>query len=360
MIIDKKEIEGLEPVTEGYKVFNNDWTAYGNYCYADENGNVEGVVHKQEGFPYKCRNGLHLCENPLDCFDYYPCVQWNKFAKVRGYGQISINDFDSKVAVEILEIVKVLTFDEFLEEIISYDGDIRTERDIVINSDGIFNSACINDSRGISTSIGIASSHGVHDSRGVDISKGISNSRDISNCFGISHGESMICAYGVNYGYNIRDSYGLNNVHEIDSSFGIVESCGVISSKSVYKGDGIVKSIGVYNCKYIKNCHGICNSILCINTQGNNLLFNKEVTSARIMKIFADIASITSNWFPNFTNVRALQEKEDYPKYISPEDISSVLSIKAYKEMPKELVEYFKSLPEFDPEVFEEITGIEV
>ena len=34
MIIDRKEIEGLEPVAEGYKIFNNDWTAnYGNNLF---------------------------------------------------------------------------------------------------------------------------------------------------------------------------------------------------------------------------------------------------------------------------------------------------------------------------------------
>ena len=109
MIVDRSVLNGLLPVAEGYKIFNNDWTAnYGNnYCYADENGNVEGVVHRQEGFPNRCKNGLHFCENPLDCFTYYPFVQWNKFAKVKGYGNISRGNKNSKVAVEILEIVKV-------------------------------------------------------------------------------------------------------------------------------------------------------------------------------------------------------------------------------------------------------------
>ena len=87
---------------------------------ADKDGNVEGIVHRQEGFPDKCHNGLHFCENPLDCFTYYPFVQWNKFAKVRGYGHISKDNKDSKVAVEILEIVKVLSFVEFVDEIKIY------------------------------------------------------------------------------------------------------------------------------------------------------------------------------------------------------------------------------------------------
>lgn len=32
----------------------------------------------------------------------------------------------------------------------------------------------------------------------------------------------------------------------------------------------------------------------------------------------------------------------------------------AYKDMPEKLIEYFKSLPEFNAEIFTEITGIEV
>ena len=109
MIVDRSVLNGFQVVAEGYKIFNYDWTAnYGdNYCYADKDGNVEGVVHRQEGFPDKCHNGLHFCENPLDCFNYYPFVQWNKFAKVRGYGHISKDNEDRKVADEILEIVKV-------------------------------------------------------------------------------------------------------------------------------------------------------------------------------------------------------------------------------------------------------------
>ena len=31
----------------------------------------------------------------------------------------------------------------------------------------------------------------------------------------------------------------------------------------------------------------------------------------------------------------------------------------AYKDMPKELIDYFKKLPEFDAEIFNEITGLE-
>lgn len=133
MIIDRKEIEGLKPVAEGYKVFNNDWTTCGNYCYVDENGNVEGVVHKQEGIIEVCDNGFHFCELPFNCLRFYPCRRWNKFAKVKGYGQISKNNNNTKVAVEILEIVKVLTFDEFVDEVEKYSQVVRNSSDVSEN-----------------------------------------------------------------------------------------------------------------------------------------------------------------------------------------------------------------------------------
>ena len=40
--------------------------------------------------------------------------------------------------------------------------------------------------------------------------------------------------------------------------------------------------------------------------------------------------------------------------------IKEVDNATAYKDMPKKLIEYFKSLPEFDAEIFTEITGIDV
>ncbi len=169
MIVDRSILNGLSPVAEGYKIFNNDWTAnYGNnYCYADENGNVEGVVHKQKGFPKKCSNGLHFCENPLDCFNFYPFVQWNKFAKVRGYGAIAKDDENTKVAVEILEIVKVLSWDEFLEEIKRYT------KEFLINENGY----------GIMDGFGIENSYGINECKYIKDCKGLSNS---IMCIGMS------------------------------------------------------------------------------------------------------------------------------------------------------------------------------
>ena len=287
MIVDRSVLNGLLPVAEGYKIFNNDWTAnYGNnYCYADENGNVEGVVHRQEGFPNRCKNGLHFCENPLDCFTYYPFVQWNKFAKVKGYGNISRGNKNSKVAVEILEIVKVLSWDEFLEEIKTCTKD-KTAKD---------------------------------------------------NSYGISNG------YGINFGFGISDSYGVSQSRGISYGYGIENSC------------------GISDCMYIKNCKGLYNSIMCLDESGKNKLFNKEIDETRIVRMICEVKDIAIGWYPKFTNAFDLRAANgnDWKSTPAPK-IKGVEAKEAYKDMPKELVEYFKALPEFDGDIFKEITGIEV
>ena len=116
MLVSRDIIKDLTPVAEGYKIFNNDWTAdQGKYDFKDPvTGKAVGTVHQVVGKIVCCENGFHFCENPLDCLGYYPMMQWNKFAKVRGYGQIDRHNEDSKIAVEILEIVEALTWDDFL------------------------------------------------------------------------------------------------------------------------------------------------------------------------------------------------------------------------------------------------------
>lgn len=275
MIVDRSVLNGLQVVAEDYKIFNYDWTAnYGdNYCYADVDGNVEGVVHRQEGFPDKCHNGLHFCENPLDCFNYYPFVQWNKFAKVRGYGAISKDDKDSKVAVEILEIVKILSINEFIDEIKEYTKNKYVE--------------------------------------------------------------------GISIGFGISDSYGISNGYGIRIGFGISDSC------------------GIYNCYYIKKCEGLAYSIMCINETGRYKLFNSDIGRERFDEVEENIREYADGWYPKFTNAFDYYEKEKKWECVPAPRIEGVDDKTVYKDMPKKLIEYFKSLPEFNAEIFTAITGIE-
>ena len=116
--IDPSELDGKEPIAVGYKIFNYDWTGCGGYCYADENGNVEGSVHTVTGKLSKCGWGLHYCENPVDCMWYRDLAQWNKFALVEAYDE-NIKDTDKDVC-RTLKIKKVLSFDEMADACKNY------------------------------------------------------------------------------------------------------------------------------------------------------------------------------------------------------------------------------------------------
>ena len=361
MIIDKKEIDGLTPVAEGYKIFNNDWTAnFGNnYCYADGNGNVEGTVHKQEGFPKRCKNGLHFCENPLDCFRYYPVVQWNKFAKVRGYGHISRGDRDTKVAVEILEITKVLSFNDFLNEIKEYSK--ISDGSIIRYDYGINHGSGISNGYGISYGSGVSNSSGINHGCGINYGCGISDSSGISDGSGISGGAGISNGSGISGGSGISDGYGISYGFGISNGYGIRHGYGINRGSGISYGHGIENSYGIYKCKYIKNCKGLSESIMCLNTSGQNRVFNKKVGESRFEEINEKIQELRDGWCPMFTNAFDLREENGgLWENVPVPKISGISNIEAYKDMPKKLIEYFKSLPEFDSEIFKEITGIEV
>ena len=291
MIVSNDELKELKSVAEGYKVFNDDWTGYGAYYYGDSNGNIEGTIHKVSGDIKLCTNGFHFCTELLDCMKYYGIIQWNKFAKVKGYGKSDKSKEDSKLAVEYLEIVKELSWEEFIKEIYknikSYDG--------------------------------ISNGYGISDGRG------------ISNGYGISDGRGISYGYGISNGRGISEGYGISN------------------------------SFGIYNCYFIDNCNGLSKSIMCIGQSGENYLFNKKTDETRIDEIIYTIKEMMGSWYPKFTNAFDLFDKNNKKwEYVPAFGITVVDKKIAYKDMPEDLIKYFKELPEFDADIFKKITGIEI
>ena len=251
--IDPSELDGKEPIATGYKIFNWDWTGYGGYCYADENGDVEGSVHTVTGELSKCGWGLHFCENPVDCMQYRDLIQWNKFALVEAYDEnIECND---KNVCRTLKIKKVLSFGEMVDACKNYQD----------------------------------------------------------NGYGISNG------YGIRNGYGISDGSGINNS------------------------------------KHCTKCEGISRCLFCYGLEGAKLmLFNKPISEDRFNEVFEKLG----DWYPNFTNAEELKAKYGNGEWESTPApaISGRTAREAYAEMPDELREYIKSLPEYDEEIFRAIT----
>jgi hypothetical protein len=165
--ISEKEIEGMPVLATGYKMFKNDWTTkHGQYDYKDEKGDVLGSIHKVEGELIKCKWGLHFSKLPHNCFNFYESIPWNKFAKVEAYKECFDVDDGKKSVASILKIIKIYTFDEFIDL-------IKKE---LQNSDGVTNSKGVNYSDGVNYSYGVFNSKGVNDSKGVNNSDGVNYS----------------------------------------------------------------------------------------------------------------------------------------------------------------------------------------
>ncbi|MSS63161.1 pentapeptide repeat-containing protein [Velocimicrobium porci] len=90
---------------KGYKVFNQDWTCRGKQYNCPGNFEEEGKLEV-------CEHGMHFCENAADCFNYYDFDSNNKVAEVIAYGTV-LKEGD-KSCTDKLEIVREIPWDEVL------------------------------------------------------------------------------------------------------------------------------------------------------------------------------------------------------------------------------------------------------
>ena len=90
----------------GYKVFNPDWTCRGKAYTCP--GTFEEDVN-----PTVCEIGMHFCKKAADCFNYYPFDSRYHVAEVRACGTIIENN--DKCCTNKLEIVREIPWSELLK-----------------------------------------------------------------------------------------------------------------------------------------------------------------------------------------------------------------------------------------------------
>ena len=93
---------------KGYKVFNSDWTCRGFQFEV-------GKVFEEDVTPVCCDKGFHFCTKASDCFSYYKFDPNNKVAEVEALGEIDSNDEDSKCCTNKIKIVREINWQEVLE-----------------------------------------------------------------------------------------------------------------------------------------------------------------------------------------------------------------------------------------------------
>lgn len=98
-------MEGIK----GYKVFRPDWTC----CPGREAKQYTCPGRfEEEGEPDLCGRGMHFCINAADCFRYYDFDSNNKVAEIIAYGRVI--ERDGKCCTDKLEIVREIPWDEVL------------------------------------------------------------------------------------------------------------------------------------------------------------------------------------------------------------------------------------------------------
>ena len=334
--ITENEIKDMKPVAVGYKIFRNDWTAKSNgYDYKDENGNVLNTIHKVDGDIKECDWGLHFSLKPIDCFKFYETIPWYKFAKVEAYDQLLIGE--EKCVTNILKIIKIYTFGEFINLI---------REDLQNNASyGVYRSNGVDASDGVIYSDGVYSSDSVIYSDGVNYSKGASNSFGVSETIGVYGSNGVSSSKGVNVSNGVNWSYGVSESKGVNSSYGVDWSYGVNSSNGVNRSYGILE------------CEGISRAIFCYKKSGNLMAFNKRITEKRFNEIFTRLNSF--DWYPKFNNAEQLKGNLEWYETNIPA-IESVDNKTAWSSMPEEMLNYIKSLPEYNEKIFNKITGDEL
>ena len=187
---------------------------------------------------------------------------------------------------------------------------------------------------------------------------GVKNSDGVNESYGVNGSN------GVNWSCGINESYGVNGSNGVNESNGVNRSYGVNWSNGVNRSYGVNWSYGVNGSYGILNCFGIDREIFNANKKRSFKIFGKIVSEDRFDCVWDELHKKLNGWKPSFNNAFELyvQSGEDWKKV----NASEITGIKeednpksAWKDMPKDAIEYVRSLPEYDNDIFEAVTGIE-
>ena len=135
---------------------------------------------------------------------------------------------------------------------------------------------------------------------------------------------------------------------------------GVNGSDGVNRSDGVNWSYGVNRSYGILNSYGVDGQLFLSNKPRTHGMFGTTITEGRfnlVMNIFKDNLG---GWNPTFNNLKSLYVKHgsDWKKTPIPK-AGEISKEEAWEDMPIVAIEYLETLPEFDADMFFEITGID-
>jgi hypothetical protein len=168
-------------------------------------------------------------------------------------------------------------------------------------------------------------------------------------------------SYGVNGSNDVSWSCGVNGSNDVSWSCGVNWSNGVNESKGVNGSNGVSWSCGVNWSNGVNGSNGVCNCLFITNQRGvADMIFNKQTTKARAENIIMKYREKLNNWKPKYNNAFKLYDAhgKDW-KNVDASQIKEVDNKTAWEGMPRDAIDYLKSLPEWDANIFKDITGID-
>ena len=283
----------------GYKAFESDWTCLG---FQYEIGKTYALPEGEKLEMCKC--GFHFCANPIDVFGYYPMQKGTLVARVEALGEIKKEG--TKFCTDKIKIVSEITLEEIFE-LIRYYGRYNSGR----HNSGEFNSGDFNSG---------------------NYNSGRSNSgrRNSGHCNSGNHNSGH-----CNSGNHNTGSYnsGRHNSGEFNS--------GDFNSGNYNSGH---YNSGHYNSGDYNS--GDCNSGNFSSGYYNSGNFNSGLFNSEepFMRAFNRETSVKFTDFVNNLdyNFRELCERIFEKALISGD------------------AERIKALPNYDPDIFEKITGLRI
>lgn len=317
---------------KGYKGFDEDLQCMG-FQYEI------GKTYELKGHLIICVNGFHFCKNPVDVINFYDVRRINKhrFCEIEALGEIKTNG--KKYCTNKIKIIREIPYEEFMNKINMGDNNFDGGGNIGDNNIGCFNIGSHNDGK---YNVG-------------DYNFGSFNSRE-GNVGSFNAGAYNIGHNNTSY-YNVGDyNTGIYNVgHYNNGNFNIGNNnIGSFNIGSFNTGFFNTKD----NDEYIKMFNKPTNLKI------NDPKFMEISSKLKNILYFIDRRDYEYIWI--LDTFMTKEEKARHPEYIDfggaflKRKVEVDVQYKWKYSVSEKEKEFIKNLPNFDANIFKEITGIDV
>ena len=323
---------------KGYKVFEPDWTCRG-FQYE------VGKTYEEDVTPEVCKRGFHFCKQAVDCFNYYPFDPKLKVAEVIALGEI--DEGEGKCCTNRIQIIREVSWEELLTIANTGDGNsgLRNSGD---QNSGNWNTGDQN-SGNQNTGDQNSGNQNTGDQNSGDWNSGHQNSGHQNSGYQNSGHQ--------NSGYQNSGDQNSGDWNSGNWNSGNWNS-GDWNSGNWNSGDFCSGDFNLNDNE--SGCFCTEESTIRMFDKETNMTF-KEWRNSEAYKILAGNFRRSVCWIPS--DEMTDDEKNAYPKhkttggYLRTQDIKQGF-LKAWECLSDDEKDIIRSIPNFDAEKFERITGI--